>query len=101
MRGGKKNDKKKKYMNNPQGHSKAFQNLEHSQGFLVTCNESKEKNAVRDVYNILNDYLDLVCEEKGIESHFATDLMPIVTTDLKPTVTTILEKREQPTEEEI
>lgn len=72
---GKSFDKKKKYMNNPQGFSRVFSELEHTQGFLVTCNESKERMAVRDVYNMLNDYLDEICEEKGIESHLNKETM--------------------------
>jgi hypothetical protein len=35
-----------------QGFGHPFQGLDSAQGFLVTCNEVKERNAVNDVYNI-------------------------------------------------
>ena len=84
-KGGKGFDKKKKYLNFEKGHSRTFNDLEYSPGFLVTCNESKERNAVRDVYNMLNDYLDELCEEKGIPSH--------INSDIKPKTDFLLEKR--------
>ena len=57
---------KKKYLNKPTiGHP--INNLDSECGFLVTCNENKEKFAVREIYNMLNDYFDQICEQKGID----------------------------------
>ena len=40
------------------------QQLEADQrGFLITCSNKSEKQAIREAYNVLNEYADLICAE--------------------------------------
>ena len=65
-RGGKKGNKKEHYR-------KAFLTSKRSEeikagikGFFITCDMSKEKRCIKEVFNVLNDFVDKIYPDLDI-----------------------------------
>lgn len=66
--GGKRN--KKQYYKQQQQASKRHEEIKRGgiSGFLVTCDPSKEQRCIKEVFNVLNEWIERLYPELDIES---------------------------------
>ena len=55
----KKRDKKNKYKQRVQDSKRSEELKRGMTGFLVTCDASKEKRCLNEVFNVLNEFVDI------------------------------------------
>lgn len=73
----KKNNYKSKFANSKRGDE-----IKRSiTGFLVTCESSKEKRCVREIFNVLNDFVDKVYPDLELQTLLAPTVAKVQSID--------------------
>ena len=76
MGGDRKRDKKQNYKVKFANSKRNEEVKRGITGFLITCEASKEKRCVREVFNMLNDFVDKVYPNLDVQS-----LLPVKESD--------------------